>query len=71
MLIDCVYQSNTFDEILELAAEAKNQQGRYDGFSPRQWFTGRNHPLLEAESVTPDSRFVNLANLQLYLGPFL
>ena len=23
------------------------------GFSPRQWFTGRNHPLLEAESVTP------------------
>ena len=41
-------------EIVDLATEAKNNFGTYDGYAPRQCFSCREHPLLQSKAAIPD-----------------
>ena len=52
-VLDDHYSELDFEDIVDLACQAKNDNGRYGGYSPMQWFHGRGHPLMDGAEVLP------------------
>ena len=54
MFLDHEFGDLGIQEIVDLATEAKDNLRTYDGYAPRQWFSCREHPLLQSNAAIPD-----------------
>ena len=53
-------------QFVDFALEAKNQNFSHNGFSPANWMNGRSLPLIQSETVPPNS--TGFSDFELHLA---